>query len=140
MVEVVIATCVHDDFVRPHVGDSLAVLLVNCALRAVTPLTVPLSIASALAVACAIEFGQLVGVLSMLGLDHNMLARIVLSTDFDPKDFIAYGAGGIAAGLGEKSDVPCGLTDREAKADPYATFTHWLFLPGCGPSAFLLAL
>lgn len=99
--EVVIATCVHDDFVRPHVGDTLAVLLVYCALRAVTPLTISVSIIAALLLASAIEFGQLFGMLSMLGLENSTLARTVLGTGFDPRDFVAYAAGGGVAGTAE---------------------------------------
>ena len=102
MVEVLIATCVHDDFVRPHMGDSLAVLLVYSGLRAVTALSVRASIAASLLLACAIEFGQLYGILSILGLDISRLARIVLGTGFDPKDFLAYAVGGGIAWFGER--------------------------------------
>lgn len=99
--EVVIATCVHDDFVRPHVGDTLAVLLVYCALRAVTPLTISVSIIAALLLASAIEFGQLFGMLPILGLENSVVARTVLGTGFDPRDFVAYTVGGGMAAVAE---------------------------------------
>lgn len=99
--EVVIATCVHDDFVRPHVGDCLAVLLVYCSLRAVMPLTISASIIAALLLAFAIEFGQLFGMLAMLGLENSTFARTVLGTGFDQRDFVAYAVGGGIAWVGE---------------------------------------
>jgi hypothetical protein len=94
--ELFIAIAVHDAFVRPFVGDSLAVVLVYLALRAVTRLHVAAAIGAALAIACAVELGQFAGLLDMLGLRGNPLARVVLGAGFDPKDFIAYAAGACA--------------------------------------------
>jgi len=94
-VEVLIALFVHDGLVRPFLGDTLAVILVYLALRAATPLSVPAAAASAVAIAFLIEFGQYFGLLHMLGLAADPLARIVLGTGFDPQDFLAYLAGGI---------------------------------------------
>ena len=98
-VEIAIALFVHDAVVRPFIGDGLAVMLVYCALRAVTPLAMWVAVAGALATAFAIEFGQLVGVLDLLGLRANRLAAVLLGTGFDPVDFIAYtaGASGVVA-------------------------------------------
>lgn len=93
--EVAIALFVHDGFVRPFVGDSLAVALVYLALRAVTPLRVNAAVALALATAVAIEFGQLVDLLDALGLRANPVARTLLGSGFDPMDFAAYAAGGL---------------------------------------------
>jgi hypothetical protein len=91
--ETAIALFVDDRVVRPFVGDSLAVILVYCALRAVMPLGRGMALALALATAFAVEFGQLFGVLDLLGLRGNPVARVVLGTGFDPMDFIAYAAG-----------------------------------------------
>jgi hypothetical protein len=93
LIEVIIAVFVDDAVVRPFVGDGLAVILVYCALRAMTPLAGGMALALALATAFAVEFGQLFGVLDMLGLRGNPVARIVLGTGFDPMDFVAYAAG-----------------------------------------------
>lgn len=102
VVEVFIALYVHDGFVRPFLGDTLAVILVYLALRAATRLGAPAAAATAVALAFLIEFGQYVGLLHILGLAGNPLARTVLGTGFDPKDFLAYLAGGIIA-LGTES-------------------------------------
>lgn len=96
-VELVIAVAVHDSFVRPYLGDSLAVLLVYAALRAVTRLAPVPAAALAFCVAALIEFGQLIGLLNILGLQHSVVARTLLGTGFDPQDFIAYAAGALAA-------------------------------------------
>jgi hypothetical protein len=95
LIEIVIAAFVHDAFVRPHLGDSLAVVLVYLTLRAATPLDIRWSAATAFAIACAIEFGQLFHAADMLGLGHYRVARVVLGTGFDPADFLAYAGGGV---------------------------------------------
>ncbi|QNQ08336.1 ribosomal maturation YjgA family protein [Sphingomonas alpina] len=94
-VEIAIALFVHDRLIRPHIGDSLAVILLYLALRAVTPLRVMPAAGIALAVAVAIEFGQLFGLIGALGLSGNIAARFLLGAGFDPLDFIAYAAGAL---------------------------------------------
>jgi hypothetical protein len=101
-VEVAIASFVHDSFVRPYVGDSLAVALVYCVLRAATPLGVISAAAFALAIAFAVELGQLIGLLHLLGLDGSRLARIALGTDFEPLDFLAYATGALGVLAAER--------------------------------------
>jgi len=96
LVEVAIAACVHDAVVRPYLGDSLAVVLVYLAIRAVTPFAMRWSAAAALAVACAIEVGQWFHLADLLGLGHVRIARIVIGTGFDPADFLAYAGGAVA--------------------------------------------
>lgn len=94
-VEIAIALFVHDRLIRPHIGDSLAVILLYLALRAVTQLRVMPAAGIALAVAVAIEFGQLFGLIGALGLSGNIAARFLLGAGFDPLDFIAYAAGAL---------------------------------------------
>lgn len=94
-IEVLIALFVHDRLVRPHLGDSLAVVLVYLALRAVTPLRVTMAVIAAFAIACAIEVGQFFDLVDLLGLRACRVARVVLGTGFDPADFLAYAAGAL---------------------------------------------
>lgn len=98
IVEVAIAAFFHDTLVRPYLGDSLAVVLVYLALRAVTPLDIGRSVAIALAIACAIELGQWFHLADLIGL-HDHLLRVVLGTGFDPVDFLAYAGGAAAVAL-----------------------------------------
>lgn len=93
VVEVLIALFVHDQLVRPYVGDALAVVLVYVGLRGVTRISVPEGAITALAIAFAIEFGQYFHVLYYVGLGQSRLARIVLGSMFEVRDLFAYGVG-----------------------------------------------
>jgi hypothetical protein len=102
VVEILIALFVRDRFVRPYLGDTLAVILVYAALRAVTPLGVLAAATISFGIAVAIELGQYFRVLDALGLAHNQIARTVLGTGFEPRDFVAYGAGALIAVAAER--------------------------------------
>lgn len=91
--EIGIARYVDDDLIRPYGGDSLAVVLVYLALRAVLPLRVRAALAIALTVAVIVELGQWAQLLDVLGLRDNVLARTLLGGQFDLLDFVAYGSG-----------------------------------------------
>lgn len=97
LIEVVIALWWHDAFVRPYLGDVLAVIVVYLALRAVTRLDQIGAAGVAFAVAVAIELGQLIHVLDAIGLAGNRLARVVLGGVFDPVDLVCYLVGAIVA-------------------------------------------
>jgi len=96
-VEVLIALFVRDAFVRPYLGDVLAVILVFAGIRAVIAAGPWTAAAIALSIAVVIEFGQLIGILDILGLARHQWLRIVLGTGFDVKDLLAYGAGALLA-------------------------------------------
>ncbi|QIG80560.1 ribosomal maturation YjgA family protein [Stakelama tenebrarum] len=101
-VEVLIALYVRDAFVRPLLGDVLAVILVYLGLRAILPIGVRAAALSALAIAFAIEFGQLLGLADMLGLARGSPWRVVIGSHYDWRDLIAYTAGTLAALLVER--------------------------------------
>jgi len=100
-IEVAIALFVHDRFVRPHVGDVLAVVLVYLGLRALTRLPRFGALVAAFAIACAVEVGQAFDLLDRLGLASNAVARVVFGMGFDPWDFLAYLAGAGIALVGD---------------------------------------
>ena len=101
VVEVLIALYVRDRFVRPYLGDVLAVILVYLGLRAVLRIGVTAAAATAFAVAVAVELGQLIGIVHLLGLSDSAVARTVLGTGFEAWDFVAYAAGAVIAVLAE---------------------------------------
>lgn len=92
-IEVLIALFVRDDFIRPYIGDVLAIALVYVALRAAAPLSVLQAVALTLAIALAIEISQALNLLGALGLGDSRIARIVLGGVFDWADLVAYTVG-----------------------------------------------
>jgi len=96
-VEVLIALFVKDRFVRPYLGDVLAVILVFMAIRAVFAVGPWTAAAVALCVAVVIELGQLIGILHILGLAHHQWLRVILGTGFDVRDLLAYAIGALIA-------------------------------------------
>src|SRR6185369_3904403 len=86
VVEVLIALFLHDHLIRPYVGDSLAVVLMYTGLRGFSRLRVLPAAVLALAIAFAIELGQLVHLADHLGLGQNKLAWFVLGHRFEVRD------------------------------------------------------
>jgi hypothetical protein len=97
LIEVAIALFVRDRFVRPYLGDTLAVILVYAALRATLRIDTVPAAATAFLIAAVIEFGQFFQVLDLLGLADNRIARTLLGYGFELKDFLAYAAGALIA-------------------------------------------
>ena len=93
LVEILIGKYIHDDFIRPYIGDMLVVILLYCLVRVVIPDKIthlPLYI---FLFAAALEVMQYFNLVEILGLSHISLARIVIGTTFDIKDIICYAAG-----------------------------------------------
>lgn len=97
VLETLIALFVRDRFVRPYVGDAMAVILVYAGLRATLRIGAVQAAATAFFIAALIEFAQWFRLLDLLGLSHNRVARIVLGYGFEWKDFLAYAAGALTA-------------------------------------------
>lgn len=97
MIEVGIALFVRDSFVRPVLGDVLAVMLVYCAVLAVIDLRRLAVALFAFAVGVAVEVLQYCDALTLLGLQQNPVARVVLGTTFSWGDIVAYAVGAGAA-------------------------------------------
>ena len=93
IIEAAIALFLNDQIIRPYVGDSLAVVLVYLVIRSATRLTLIASVLCALATAFVIEVLQWYHFVEVIGLGRNPVARAVLGTGFDPRDFLAYSAG-----------------------------------------------
>jgi hypothetical protein len=95
LLEVAIALWVRDQLIRPHLGDSLAVVLVYCVLRTSTRLRVVSAVLAALAVAFMIETVQFFGLVEATGLANSIVAPVLLGMSFDPQDLLAYVLGGL---------------------------------------------
>jgi hypothetical protein len=97
LIEVAIAHWWDDAFVRPYLGDVLAVILVYLALRAATGLDRIGAAGLALVIAVLIELAQLVHLLDAVGLGGSRVARVMLGGVFDPRDIVCYLAGAMVA-------------------------------------------
>jgi len=92
-VELVIATYIHDTFIRPFIGDVLVVMLLFCLLRAVIRINNSLLILTVLGFSYAVEIGQYFQLAQLLGLAQYPIARIVIGSTFDGMDLVAYTVG-----------------------------------------------
>ena len=91
--ELSIALFVRDRFVRPFVGDVLAVVMMYCFLKAFVDWSVGKTTVIVLLIAFSIEVLQFFGLVRILGLEDSRIARTVLGTTFVWSDFVAYVAG-----------------------------------------------
>lgn len=93
LLEVLIALYVHDQFVRPYLGDVLVVMLIYGFIKAFFRLPVWTAAVIVLIFSFTIEFLQYLNVVEMLGLEKSRVARIVIGTSFSWADLVMYTAG-----------------------------------------------
>lgn len=105
-IEVLIALFMRDAFVRPYVGDVLAVAFVYASLRAATPLGLAPALGLTLAIALGVEIAQALNLLDAIGLRDNAIARTVLGGVFDRADLGAYAAGAALVLIAERIAPP----------------------------------
>ena len=89
-IEVFIARYVHDNFVRPYVGDILVVILIYCFIKSFLRLPVMTVAVLVLAFSFTVEFLQYLNVVEMIGLERSKVARVVIGTSFSWPDLLAY--------------------------------------------------
>ncbi len=92
-VEVCIALFVHDSFVRPYLGDVLAVVTVYCGARIVFPQRFRWLSVAVMALAVCVELLQLTDFSSLFG--EGSFMAVMLGSTFDPHDLLCYAVGGI---------------------------------------------
>lgn len=100
-IEILIAICVHDTFIRPYVGDLLVVVVLYCIVRVIIPdkyRLIPLWIFVS---AAFIECLQYLKWVERLGIENNAFLRILMGATFDWKDIVCYGIGCILLGIYE---------------------------------------
>lgn len=93
VVEVLIARFVHDQIVRPYVGDFLVVILIYCFIKAFLNVSVEKTALFTLLFSYAIEILQYYQFVYRIGLGGSKIARIVIGTSFEWVDLIAYTLG-----------------------------------------------
>lgn len=102
LLEAVIAVYIHDQFIRPFVGDALVVVLLFCFFRAFYSGKHPLLLAlGVFGLACLVEVGQYFNLLALLHLQNSRMASLLLGSTFDWRDILAYACGGATILLGQ---------------------------------------
>lgn len=89
-IEVSIAVFVEDNFIRPHLGDVLVVILIYCFLRSFLRLSVLTTAMLVLIFSFSLEFLQYLKMVEKLGLENSRIARTILGTSFDWMDLLNY--------------------------------------------------
>lgn len=93
--EVLIALFVHDDFVRPYLGDVLVVPVIFFLLRAAFPEKIKLLPLYIFLFAVAVEVGQYFNIVKLLRLDGIRFFRILLGSTFSFLDIACYFVGAV---------------------------------------------
>lgn len=100
--EVLIAVYVHDNFVRPYIGDLLVVVLLYCFTRCFANIAVLPAATGSLLFACLVEGLQYLRFVERIGLGDNRIANIVIGNSFAWGDMVAYTAGAALVLVAEK--------------------------------------
>lgn len=101
VIEVLIALYVHDNFIRPFVGDVLVVIVIYTFGRIFIPDKVRLLPLYIFIFAVAVEMLQGIHIVNILGVADNRFLRTIIGDSFDIKDIICYGIGCISLGIYE---------------------------------------
>ena len=100
-IEILIAICVHDTFIRPYVGDLLVVVVLYCIVRVIIPDKYRLIPFWIFVFAAFIECLQYMKWVERFGIENNAFLRILMGATFDWKDIVCYGIGCILLGIYE---------------------------------------
>lgn len=100
-IEVLIALFIHDDFVRPYIGDVLVVMVIYTFIRIFVPEKVKMLPSYILCFAVLVEVLQYFRIVEALGLQDNRFFRVLIGSVFDMKDIICYAVGCILIVAGQ---------------------------------------
>lgn len=93
VVEVLIALFIHDNFIRPYIGDVLVTVLICTFLRIFIPRGIKLLPLYVFIFAAGVEVMQYFNIVEVLGLADNRFFSILIGSVFDVKDIVCYGVG-----------------------------------------------
>lgn len=105
LIEILIALFVHDQFIRPYIGDFLVVILIYCFVKSFFNTPVLPTALGVLLFAYSVEVLQYFRIVEVLGLQHSRAARIIIGSAFEWQDMLAYTAGIVAVILLEKRRI-----------------------------------
>jgi hypothetical protein len=93
VIEILIAIYIKDKIIRPFVGDILVHILIYCMLLSFFDLPKLKTAFYVLIFAFLVEFLQYFKIVSLLGLEKNSLAKIIIGTSFSWMDLLCYTIG-----------------------------------------------
>ncbi|MBO5421463.1 MAG: DUF2809 domain-containing protein [Clostridia bacterium] len=98
VVEALIAVYVHDDFVRPYVGDMIVTVVVWAFARIIFPDKFKLMSVYVMIFAIFVEIGQYFNYVDLLGITNPVLVTM-MGTSFAWTDIACYAVGCVIAGI-----------------------------------------
>lgn len=93
IMEILIASFVHDDFIRPYIGDMLVVGVVYTFIRMFMPTKIKLMPLYVFLFAVLVELLQYIKIVELLGMADNKYARVLIGSTFDIVDIACYFGG-----------------------------------------------
>ena len=104
-IEIMIATYIDDNFIRPYLGDFLVVIMIYCFVMSVSPISIKKGLVVVLLFAFGIEFLQLIPLRQYFAQGESWI-WVVLGSSFSFVDLLMYVLGiaccGILEFLGNK--------------------------------------
>jgi hypothetical protein len=95
MVEIGIALFIHDNIIRPFVGDALVVGVIYFFLRSFISKYIRFLPVYVFLFACLIEVGQYFNLVLLLHMENIKIVRIIIGSTFDFNDIFCYFLGTI---------------------------------------------
>ncbi|PIQ23728.1 DUF2809 domain-containing protein [bacterium (Candidatus Blackallbacteria) CG17_big_fil_post_rev_8_21_14_2_50_48_46] len=113
-IEFLIAVFVHDDFVRPFLGDMLVVFLMYCFFQSFLSVKYQNILWGVWGFACGVEFLQALNLVGLLRLEKFFWVRVLIGTTFDWLDILSYTLGAVLilwleSKLNKKQERPMGV-------------------------------
>ncbi|WP_256013402.1 DUF2809 domain-containing protein [Desertivirga xinjiangensis] len=93
IIEIIITAFVHDDIVRPYIGDLLVVIFLYCGVRSFFNSAITRTALSVLAFSYLVETLQYLNIVQHLGLAHSTIANTIIGNYFTWIDILAYTLG-----------------------------------------------
>lgn len=93
IIEALIAIYLKTGFIRHTVGDFLVVILIYCFFKSFFKINSTKLAIAVFLFALFIEMLQLLNILSLLGMENNKTAILILGSTFQISDLVAYGLG-----------------------------------------------
>ena len=111
VVEIYIGLFVHDNYIRPYIGDVLVTILICCLCRIVILNSVTALPIYVFVFAALVEVAQYYDIVKLLRLENNVFISTIVGTTFSAVDLLCYGAGCGAFWVAEKA-IHCALKRR----------------------------